>query len=67
MERLQKEEMLEAIARQIHLCRHCGLCDNRLNTVPGEGDPESPVVFVGEAPGREEDEQGRPFVGSAGK
>jgi len=67
LERLQKEEMLEAIARQIHLCRHCGLCDNRLNTVPGEGDPESPVVFVGEAPGREEDEQGRPFVGSAGK
>jgi uracil-DNA glycosylase family 4 len=67
LERLQKEEMLEEIAQQIRLCRRCGLCDSRLNTVPGEGDPDSSVVFVGEAPGREEDEQGRPFVGSAGK
>jgi uracil-DNA glycosylase family 4 len=67
LERLRKEERLEEIARQIRLCRRCGLCDGRLNAVPGEGDPESPVVFVGEAPGREEDEQGRPFVGFAGK
>ncbi len=67
MERLQKEEKLEEIAKQIRLCRRCRLYDGRLNAVPGDGDPESPVVFVGEAPGREEDEQGWPFVGSAGK
>ena len=67
MERLRKEEKLEEIARQIRLCRRCGLCNSRLNTVPGEGNPDSPVVFVGEAPGREEDEQGKPFVGSAGR
>ena len=67
MERPRKEEKLEEIARQIRLCRSCGLCDGRFNAVPGEGDPDSPVVFVGEAPGREEDKHGRPFVGSAGK
>jgi DNA polymerase len=67
LERLRKEEKLEEIVREIRLCRRCGLCDVRLTAVPGEGDPDSPVVFVGEAPGREEDEQGRPFVGSAGK
>ena len=40
---------------------------NRRNAVPGEGDKNSPVVFIGEAPGEKEDEMGRPFVGAAGK
>ncbi len=48
-------------------CRLCRLCESRTNPVPGEGSLDSPVVFVGEAPGRREDEQGRPFVGSAGR
>ena len=67
MERAVKERRLEELAGEIVLCRDCGLCDERKNPVLGEGDPDSPVVFVGEAPGREEDKQGRPFVGSAGK
>lgn len=47
----------------------CGYepCETATRTVPGEGNPEAAVVFVGEAPGKNEDEQGRPFVGRAGK
>ena len=37
------------------------------NAVPGEGNPDADIVFVGEGPGKDEDEQGRPFVGAAGK
>lgn len=48
-------------------CRLCDLCDCRTNIVLPKGDPESPVVFVGEAPGENEDLQGIPFVGRAGK
>lgn len=48
-------------------CSGCGLCEGVKNRVNGEGDLDSRVVFVGEAPGRREDESGRPFVGSAGK
>jgi uracil-DNA glycosylase family 4 len=65
--RAQKGERLEEVSREVVACSLCGLYEGRLNPVPGEGDPDSPVVFVGEAPGREEDEQGRPFVGSAGR
>jgi uracil-DNA glycosylase family 4 len=56
-----------AVEAEIAECRRCRLCDGRSNPVPGEGDLDSPVVFVGEAPGRREDEMGRPFVGSAGR
>lgn len=45
----------------------CSLRSGCTQAVPGEGNIESPVVFIGEAPGRSEDEQGRPFVGAAGK
>ncbi len=59
-------------AQDLHLRNHtacdaCGLSKTRLNVVPGRGDITSPLVFVGEAPGREEDEQARPWVGAAGK
>ena len=47
-------------------CRRCGLCEQRNKIVFGEGNPEAPVVFVGEGPGAEEDRSGRPFVGRAG-
>jgi uracil-DNA glycosylase family 4 len=40
---------------------------NRRHAVPGEGDPRASMLFIGEAPGKTEDEQGRPFVGPAGK
>lgn len=46
---------------------NCDLSRSRINAVPGEGDWESDVIFVGEAPGRNEDLQGAPFVGAAGK
>jgi uracil-DNA glycosylase family 4 len=49
---------------------HCSLCEiarNRTRVVPGEGAEDSDILFIGEAPGWHEDQQGRPFVGSAGK
>ena len=48
-------------------CVQCGLCETRTNVVFGEGNPAAELMFVGEAPGRDEDEQGRPFVGRAGQ
>lgn len=45
----------------------CSLRAGCIQAVPGEGNPESPVVFIGEAPGRVEDQEGRPFVGPAGQ
>lgn len=48
-------------------CHRCPLGDGRLNIVFGEGNEEAEIVFVGEAPGAEEDKQGRPFVGKAGQ
>jgi len=58
---------LEAIASQVRVCRLCDLCTTRIHAVPGEGSGQSGLMLVGEAPGRKEDESGRPFVGSAGK
>lgn len=58
---------MQAVEERIEGCRLCRLCESRTKPVPGEGDLNSPAVFVGEAPGRREDEQGRPFVGSAGR
>ncbi len=59
-------ESLAEVARVISMCRQCGLCEGRKNTVPGEGDPAARLMFVGEGPGATEDETGRPFVGAAG-
>ena len=58
---------MSEVADAARVCERCRLHEGRINTVPGEGDLSSPVVLVGEAPGRKEDESGRPFVGSAGK
>jgi len=62
-----KKAELEIIAEEIKRCTKCPLYRNRKNAVPGEGDPNSEIMFIGEAPGYHEDIQGRPFVGSAGK
>jgi|WetSurMetagenome_2_1015567.scaffolds.fasta_scaffold00035_32 uracil-DNA glycosylase len=62
----EKEAALAELHKEIGDCSLCGLCNNRKNVVFGEGDPESEIMFVGEAPGREEDMQARPFVGEAG-
>ena len=57
---------LEQIAQAIGGCTKCPLHTTRTHTVPGEGAPQARLMFVGEAPGAEEDRQGRPFVGAAG-
>lgn len=61
------ELLLADIAAQAAACRKCALCEGRTNVVPGFGDPEARVMLIGEAPGKNEDLQGRPFVGAAGK
>lgn len=48
-------------------CERCGLCRGRTHIVPGEGDPNADIMFIGEGPGQEEDRQGRPFVGPSGE
>ena len=58
---------LEAIREEIGDCTRCKLHKGRTNIVFGEGDPKAVIVFVGEGPGSEEDQQGRPFVGEAGQ
>ena len=62
-----KEDMLKAVRREIGDCQRCPLGKTRKNLVFGVGNPEARIVFVGEAPGADEDEQGLPFVGRAGQ
>jgi len=64
---LCRHETLEEIRAELENCRRCSLCQGRRNIVFGVGNPHARVVFVGEAPGREEDEKGEPFVGEAGR
>jgi uracil-DNA glycosylase family 4 len=61
-----KESMTE-VSNQVILCTKCRLSETRKHAVPGEGSESALVMFVGEAPGEQEDIQGRPFVGAAGK
>ncbi len=63
----QKVKLLEEINKEIQVCTKCDLHKNRTQAVLGEGNPNSPIMFIGEAPGEEEDKQGRPFVGRAGQ
>ena len=58
---------LAAVARSMDGCTRCKLSESRTRIVFGHGNPSADLMFVGEAPGREEDEQGLPFVGAAGQ
>jgi DNA polymerase len=58
---------LEEVASTVAGCRRCPLYATALNPVPGEGSPNAGLMVVGEAPGANEDEQGRPFVGASGQ
>ena len=58
---------LEEVAERVRVCTLCPLHRGRIKAVPGEGSSKSGIMFVGEAPGRNEDLQGRPFVGAAGQ
>ena len=61
------KQELETIKQNVINCTKCDLCKTRTNSVPGKGNFQSDVIFVGEAPGRNEDKDGEPFVGIAGK
>lgn len=60
-------ESLEQIRQDLGDCRRCKLCEKRKNIVFGEGNPKAKLLFIGEGPGEQEDQQGRPFVGAAGQ
>jgi DNA polymerase len=60
-------ETLDAIRKELADCRGCPLCSGRSTIVFGVGNPRARLMFVGEGPGAEEDRQGEPFVGAAGK
>lgn len=58
---------LSAIHTEIYHCTKCPLHEGRTRTVPGAGNPDAEILFIGEAPGYNEDQQGLPFVGKSGK
>jgi len=58
---------LDEIAAQVRDCTRCELYRSRTNGVPGNGNPQAEIMFIGEAPGWHEDKQGLPFVGAAGQ
>jgi len=58
---------LETVKQNVIKCTKCDLCKTRTNAVPGKGNFQSDVIFVGEAPGKNEDKNGEPFIGVAGK
>jgi uracil-DNA glycosylase family 4 len=60
-------DSLEKIVAEIRACEACALHFSRARTVPGEGPEDAQIMFIGEGPGFHEDQQGRPFVGAAGK
>lgn len=63
----EKERRVAALQAQALSCTRCTLCETRTNVVFGEGNPNAPLVLVGEGPGETEDRTGRPFVGRAGQ
>jgi uracil-DNA glycosylase len=67
LEALSKPERLERLHRAVLVCTRCGLSGTRTNAVPGTGPCPADIMIVGEAPGFNEDAQGKPFVGQAGK
>ncbi len=62
----ERRRALDEVATEVAACTRCPLHAGRTRAVPGEGHPDTEVVFVGEGPGYNEDQQGRPFVGAAG-
>ena len=64
---VDKETALSALGKEFAECSLCGLCKTRTHVVFGTGNPHAELMFVGEAPGYDEDRQGEPFVGAAGQ
>jgi DNA polymerase len=67
MPQLQEAQRLEELAAQMRSCVQCPLHVSRTLAVPGDGPSSAKVMLIGEAPGREEDQCGQPFVGAAGR
>ena len=63
----ERREMLDEVAATIRACDQCPLHSARTQAVPGAGRPDADIMFIGEAPGYHEDQQGLPFVGASGK
>jgi DNA polymerase len=63
----RRGESLDDIRNELVSCRGCSLCSGRKTVVFGTGNPRARLLFVGEGPGEEEDRQGEPFVGAAGR
>ncbi len=61
------EEILAEVSKEVSVCTRCPLYHSRKHAVPGEGSAHAEIMFIGEGPGFHENEQGRPFVGPAGK
>lgn len=64
---MNAEQELQKVAEEVSVCTQCALHHSRKNAVPGEGPSNAEIMFIGEGPGFHENEQGRPFVGAAGK
>ncbi len=64
---MKEKDSLKKIEAEVSECKTCGLYRNRHRTVPGEGNSKAQIFFIGEGPGKNEDLEGRPFVGAAGK
>ncbi|WKZ36536.1 MAG: uracil-DNA glycosylase [Anaerolineales bacterium] len=64
---MSTEDLLAKIAQAVSVCTHCALHEGRKKSVPGEGPATAEIMFIGEGPGFHENEQGRPFVGAAGR
>ncbi|HEX8974537.1 MAG TPA: uracil-DNA glycosylase [Patescibacteria group bacterium] len=64
---MTKKERLEQLNALMSMCSNCALRCGASRVVPGDGNPEAEIMFIGEAPGKKEDEMGVPFVGAAGK
>ena len=63
----QSETSLSSLKNIVSVCKNCDLHKTRNNTVFGEGNESAKILFIGEAPGKDEDKEGKPFVGRAGK
>ena len=64
---MKRSISLKTIQHYVKTCKKCELCNTRNNAVPGIGNENADVVFIGEAPGKNEDQHGEPFIGTAGK
>ena len=62
-----QDDSLEKIAEEVRACRKCEIGSTRTQGVPGQGNPNARLVFVGEAPGADEDREGLAFIGRAGQ